>query len=315
MDCTAAEPHDGWARLESDEIEVCVRDYTYKTVQNREIKASVYRLPGDEIRPAILWIHGGALVYGNRKQLERFARWELVKYLEAGLVVVSIDYRLAPETKQPDIVRDVEDAYVWIRDKGPDEFFIDSNRVAVIGHSAGARLAMLVGFRVEPRPKALVSFYGQSGILTKNQPPVHSQTVTRKDAFAAIGDSVITEAPMPSEREKFVRYCNQNSIYYKEVLGFDPWDQPERYKPFCAIRNVDAEYPPTMLLHGDQDRDTAYENSVRMAEVLNRHGVVHDFKTLRGYGHGFDGIRKDEPDVQAAFRAVLRFLGEHLSGE
>jgi hypothetical protein len=55
--------------------------YTYKVVGDCSIQADVYRASGDSVRPAILWIHGGALIMGNRGGL-RFE--QLGKYLDAG---------------------------------------------------------------------------------------------------------------------------------------------------------------------------------------------------------------------------------------
>jgi acetyl esterase/lipase len=85
-----------------------------------------------------MWIHGGALIFGNRGMLPADER---ERFLRAGYVVVAIDYRLAPETKLPEILNDVEDAHRWIREKGPALFRIDSDRVVAVGQSAGAYLA------------------------------------------------------------------------------------------------------------------------------------------------------------------------------
>src|SRR6516164_11072825 len=92
------------------------KTYAYKTVGACNIEADVYRRGQDKNRPVIVWIHGGALIMGSRGQMDR----ELLrKLLEAGYVVVSIDYRLAPETKLPSILEDLEDACKWVRVKGP----------------------------------------------------------------------------------------------------------------------------------------------------------------------------------------------------
>src|SRR5262245_31905307 len=62
--------------------------YTYKTVGGLPIKADVYRLAGDEVRPIIVWIHGGALIMGQRGG-PSLAQGR--GYLHAGCVMFSID--------------------------------------------------------------------------------------------------------------------------------------------------------------------------------------------------------------------------------
>src|SRR5690349_8033925 len=88
--------------------------YVYKTVGDCKIHADVYRRMDDEVRPTILWIHGGALIMGSRGQL---APDQVERYLQAGYTIVAIDYRLAPETKLPAIIEDLQDAYRWVRDQ------------------------------------------------------------------------------------------------------------------------------------------------------------------------------------------------------
>ncbi|MGE3780116.1 MAG: alpha/beta hydrolase fold domain-containing protein, partial [Pirellulaceae bacterium] len=126
--------------------------FTYKTVGELPILADVYRLPGDDVRPVIVWIHGGGLITGSRggPRLDQRRR-----YLDAGYAIVSIDYRLAPETKAAGIVQDVQDAIAWVRTQGPQLFQIDPRRLAVVGHSAGGYLTLMSGFTVKPPPQAL----------------------------------------------------------------------------------------------------------------------------------------------------------------
>src|SRR5437016_12787362 len=70
--------------------------YTYKTVGGLELRADVYHPAGDQVTPAIVWIHGGALVTGRRDNIRGY---QLQRYLDSGYALVAIDYRLAPETK------------------------------------------------------------------------------------------------------------------------------------------------------------------------------------------------------------------------
>jgi acetyl esterase/lipase len=120
----------------SADVELSTKTYTYKTVKDCTIQADVHRLPGDEVRPVILWIHGGALIFSDRGSVRQH---QLHRYLQAGYVVVSIDYRLAPETKLPEIIEDLQDAHRWVREKGPELFRIDPDRVALVGDSAVQR--------------------------------------------------------------------------------------------------------------------------------------------------------------------------------
>jgi acetyl esterase/lipase len=95
------------------------RTYTYKTVGECEIKADVYSSFDGQARPVIVWVHGGALIMGHREDLPLRER-DL--YLTGGYQVVSVDYRLAPETKLAAIIEDVQDACEWVREAGPGLF-------------------------------------------------------------------------------------------------------------------------------------------------------------------------------------------------
>ena len=92
------------------------RTVVYKRVGELDIKANVYSYDDQQVRPAVVWIHGGALINGNREGVSGRVR-EMA--FENQYVLVSIDYRLAPETKLPEIIADIEDAFEWIREQGP----------------------------------------------------------------------------------------------------------------------------------------------------------------------------------------------------
>ena len=125
---------DGGPMLDWQKDTIC-----YKHVGELAIQADVYRVPGRTWQPVIVWIHGGALIAGNR---EAIAPWQVELYLQAGFCLVSIDYRLAPETKLPEIIADLRDAIRWVRRCGPGLFGLDPERLAVIGHSAGGYLTL-----------------------------------------------------------------------------------------------------------------------------------------------------------------------------
>jgi acetyl esterase/lipase len=292
------------------------RTYTYKVVDNCAIQADVYRSPDDALRPVILWLHGGALIMGDRTTL---APDQLTRYVEAGYTVITVDYRLAPEAKLEAIIEDLQDAYSWVRQKGHDLFRIDSDRIAVVGHSAGGYLTLMTGVCVSPRPRVLVSFYGYGDIAGQwySRPDAfyaQQPAVPAEEAYQLVGGPVITGTPFEGsqfqDRSRFYLFCRQQGLWPKEVTGHDPDAELEWFTPFCPLRNVSPEYPPTMLVHGDQDTDVPHQQSLLMSQELERHGVSHELMILSNWGHGFDGEGAGikTPAIARVFDQVLGFL-------
>src|SRR5262245_51061205 len=120
-----------------------MKTYTYKTIGKLEVKADVYRAEDRVTRPVVIGIHGGALIMGHRDGVDERVKRMM---LGAGYAFVSIDYRLAPETKLPAIIEDLEDAVTWVREQGPKLFQGDPGRMAVMGASAGGYLTLTAGY-------------------------------------------------------------------------------------------------------------------------------------------------------------------------
>jgi acetyl esterase/lipase len=277
--------------------------YTYKTVDGNPIQADVYTSQPLAPRPAIIWIHGGCLMYGDRNQLGEYS---LQRYIEAGYTVVSIDYRLAPETPIGPIIEDLQDVYQWVISEGPRLFALDGERVAVVGHSAGGYLTLMAGFCVQPRPKALVSFYGYGDII--------EEWYSRPDPFY-LQQPKVSEEEARRNRGLFYLYCRQTGRWPIEVSGgHDPDVEPEWFTPFCPADNVTADYSPTVLIHGMLDTDVPYSQSVQMAEQLAAHNVEYQFISWSQMGHGFN-IKPGEapsPEMVETYDQVEAFLRKHL---
>ena len=136
----------------------------------------------------------------------------------------------------------------------------------------------------------------------------------KDEAYASVGHGVISETVAP-ERYRFYLYCRQNGLWPKEVARHDPDKDLKAFDLFCPVRNVTKKYPPTLLLHGDQDTDVPYQQSVLMAKTLERHQVEHQLITMTNRGHGFDGGRKaaGDPGITDAFDRVVAFLRTHTT--
>jgi acetyl esterase/lipase len=298
-------------------IELSMNTYRYKFVDRCPIHADVYPAPdrwgsggqfGGRL-PALVFLHGGALIWGSRKDI---IAQHVDLYRRAGFCVISLDYRLAPETKLPQIVTDVEDGLRWVRESGPDLMGIDPARIALVGSSAGAYLALIAG-TMPWRPRAIVSFYGYGDVLAEwyGRPSEHYLSlgeVKEADARATVGDQEISEGER--SRMPFYIYCRQRGIWTKEVSGNDIKGQADLLRPYCPAHNVDTGFPPVLLLHGDRDTDVPHTQSIQMADTLGARGIVHKLHTMEGFGHAFDWDMQD-PRVRVALDVVIDFLNAH----
>lgn len=291
-------------------IALSAETHVYKRAGHLEIKADVYRAPGHELHPVLLWIHGGALIMGSRRNLEEGRKKHLERYLSEGWTVVSIDYRLAPETRLPQIWEDVRDAYAWIRRDGPKLFGADARRIGIVGGSAGGYLTLLAAAKLQPPPMVAVSFYGYGDItgdwyakpdaFYRRQPEV-----SKDDAWASVGKQPVAEPPSPNQRGRFYLFTRQQGLWPQLVGGGRGLDA------YCPEKLVNPGFPPTLLLHGDADTDVPVEQSRQMAAALLRAGIVHELVILPGAPHGFDRAM-DQPAVHHAFETSVAFLKKYL---
>jgi acetyl esterase/lipase len=293
---------------------VVKKTHVYKRVGQLGIRADSYRFQDRPKQPVVVYIHGGALINGQREpggpRLDEACR-------EHGWVKVSLDYRLAPETKLSEIISDIEDAFRWIRQSGPELFQADPERIAVYGESAGGYLTLVSGYRVEPRPKALVSLWGYGDLIGPwySEPNSHYKS----KLTAAEAQELLTYQPVADSRDRqhakaglFYSYCRQHGLWPKMVAGWDPRTEADKFTPYMPVKNVTPAYPPTLLIHGDKDTDVPVGQSQMMAAEMKKQGVEHRLITIAGAEHGLaDGKRED---VEGAYKAAAEFLKKQLIG-
>lgn len=288
----------------------------YKDVGGCAIRADVYPVVRRDRAPVIVWIHGGALIGGGRGQMRGVLR-ELLH--DVGFAQVSIDYRLAPETKLAGILEDVRDAFRWVRGEAA-RYGMDGDRVGVLGASLGGYLTLMCGVMLEPKPKALVSYYGYGDIAGSwyaEPDPFYLQQpqVTREEALSVLSATALSEQPEGVDRFRFYLWCRQQGKWPYEVVGIDPHTDPKAFDGFCPVRNVTPGYPPTLLFHGSEDTDVPWQLSADMAAALAAAGVPYEFVSIPGGGHGFDGgvkyehrdMREQKPGLRAFYKTVQFF--------
>jgi dipeptidyl aminopeptidase/acylaminoacyl peptidase len=121
----------------------------------------------------------------------------------------------------------------------------------------------------------------------------------------------LTEPPRGNQRGKFFVYCRQKGVWPKEITGHDPLTEPKWFKRYCPVRNVSAQYPPTVLIHGTADNDVLYDAAVKMDAALTQGEVPHKLVTLPGGGHVFGGSTPQE--IARIYAEALAFVKEHMS--
>ncbi|GDY18988.1 hypothetical protein LBMAG56_03330 [Verrucomicrobiota bacterium] len=286
----------------------------YKQAGPLAIKADVYAYADTKVRPVVVWLHGGALINGHRESVsQRVRNFALTN----GYVLVSFDYRLAPETKLPGIIEDLEDAFRWLRREGPARFHTDPDRVAVTGGSAGGYLTLVTGHRVEPRPRVLLAFWGYGDLVgdwysTPSPHPRHNQKkFTADEALRQVAGPPVSDArERTGDGGIFYNFCRQTGAWPKSVTTWDPHREPEKFFPYMPLKNVRAGFPPTVLIHGTADTDVPFEQSQLMVKEFERQKIPFQFHPIPRGEHGLGG--GDPAVIEEAHRQAFAFVKQQL---
>ena len=239
-------------------------------------------------RPVLLHIHGGGYVIGSAATMNA-ANEQLV--LELDCVVVSVDYRLAPETTHPGPVEDCYVALKWLHNHAT-EIGIDPAHIAISGESAGGGLAAALALLARDR--------GEVNIVHQHliYPMIDDRTCTSADPHSFTGQFVWTPAA--------------NHFGWSALLGHEPGR--DGVAPYAAAARAEdlAGLPSTFISVGALD--LFCEEDIEYTRRLMRAGVPTELHVYPGAFHGFDAA----PDAQiartarrtslAALRKALHFV-------
>jgi acetyl esterase len=220
--------------------------------------------------PVIVWFHGGGWVLGAADQSIPVTS-DLAA--AAGCVVVSVDYRLAPEHPAPAAMVDCSAVTAWVIEHGAEEGW-DSSRVAVGGDSAGGNLAALVAQEQADALRAQLLVYPATD-LTRSSP-----------SHVENGEGFVLTA-------RVIDWFVKN---YLGGTGIDPADptvspaaaSPRRLGRTARASIITAGYDPL------RDEGRAY------AEALRSAGVTVDHREWEGQFHPFFNLRTLIPEAGEA---------------
>ncbi|EWC62403.1 Esterase/lipase [Actinokineospora spheciospongiae] len=242
------------------------------------VGVSVHRKEGGR-RPGgvVVWIHGGGMVLGSAAASDA---WCARLAGELDVLVVNVDYRLAPEHPYPAALDDCYRVLRWVHDNAA-ELGVDPDRVAVSGKSAGAGLAAALAQRaydtgVPVRFQALV------------YPMLDDRTVLRTDH---------------GNRGAFVWTPAANRFGWTAYLGHPPRVDDDRPYAAPARRTDLTGLPPAWI--GVGDLDLFHDEDVDYAHRLRAAGVPCALHVEPGMYHGADGQVAEEVPSMAAFRERL----------
>lgn len=236
--------------------------------------------------PAILHIHGGGMIVGTPGfELPMAGQW----CRDLGAVVVSPDYRLAPEHPYPAAVDDVMATLRWMR-SAAGELGIDPDRIVVAGASAGGGLAAAIAQRAS-----------DEGIVLRGQLLVYPMLDDRTG---------LDTSEHSAGYGRFVWSAGANRFAWTAYLGRPPRqsDAPGYAAP--ARRTDLRGLAPAWV--GVGAIDLFHDESVAYAESLRADGVRCELVVVPGMYHGADGIRRTDPDIVAFRNSSIAFLREIL---
>ncbi|MCG5468134.1 alpha/beta hydrolase [Micromonospora sp. LAH09] len=234
--------------------------------------------------PVLVWIHGGAWLFGSPKQP---AGWLMevdpfTAAIEAGFAVASAQYRLSGEAPFPAQLDDVKAAVRWLRRHG-DQVSVDRERIGVWGESAGGHLASMLALtgknQDDSRVAAAVCWYAPSNLLTM-QSQAHPSATIDHDA-----------ADSPESL----------------LIGAALTEHPELGRAASPVTYVTAQAPPMLLVHGDQDVVVPVGQSEELATALGAVGAEVELSVVPGADHCFGGVPL-EPVVRDSLAFFARVL-------
>lgn len=257
----------------------------YARVGDHRLLLDLYRPPGDEDRPLIVWVHGGAWRRGSRQSVP--AR----PLVDHGFAIASVDYRLSPVAQHPAQVHDIKAAIRFLR-ANAERYQLDTSRFAIAGASAGGHLAALVGVSGKvlegtvgdhtdqsSSVSAIVSFYGASNLQTI----LHQSTPH--------GLSVRVPA-------------------LQLLLGGQPQDRPDIARQASPVAHLDKTDPPLFLIHGDQDPQMPINQAHELHGGYKRTGRPVEFDVIHGAAHGGEAFYTADQ-----LKRVAGFLTRHFDSE
>ena len=240
-----------------------------KAADGTSLTLDAYVPDGAGLYPAVVIVHGGGFRNGD-KQTYVPPLFEPLQ--QAGFVWLSINYRLYPQVKFPAPIDDVTAALRYVK-ANARQYKIDLKRVVLMGESAGGSLVSYVAVRNQSGLKlaAVVVFYGVHDWELRAQHEINDKP----------GQSIWRE--------------------FYNVPGADV----KRMREVSPIQYLKKGLPPFLLIHGTEDTQVNYQQSVAMQKKMQSMNLPCELITVPGGPHGM-GVFTKYPDTPVKMFVWLR---------
>lgn len=282
-----------------------LKDITYKvTPENDSVKLDIY-MPANPTKkktPVVLYIHGGAWAKGDKDFSSYYYTTSLKDTLQAnGYALVSINYRLVDKQHNlSDQISDCRDALKWIIEHA-DTYHFDVDNIGFFGESAGAHLALMMGYT--DKPDASSDF--RARYIVDNFGPTDLNKVLKTNA--GFVTKVLYKLLLPelyNLREKLIRAMTTYDINTQKEQAVAV---ATYYSPITYMDT--AHHIPTLMLHGTKDFIVPIRQSKKLKKELDKRTVENRLVKVRKGDHGFRNISK--PELQELLRTTYLFIQQH----
>jgi acetyl esterase/lipase len=270
------------------------RDLVYGSANGRELKLNLYLPPGDEVKPLIIWIHGGAWMMGSKDGPS-----PAQQFLAFGYAVAHVGYRLSQVAKWPAQMHDCKAAVRWLR-ANAEKYHLDPKRFAAWGSSAGGHLVAVLGtsggvpefegtgndVKASSSVQAVVDWFGPTDFLQMNK---FRSNIAHDEARSP--ESQLIGGPIQENK-----------------------DAAAKANPIAYIGRFEAP-PPFLIMHGTRDELVPFNQSELLRDALQAAHANVTLYPVNNAGHGFGGEQNIAPVREFLARVLATTDNKKSSSE
>lgn len=251
-------------------------DLIYTKVDHWEGRMDLYTNPTSDLpTPILINIHGGGWNHGSKEGNANFRA-----FFREGYAVANVEYRLVDIAPAPGAIEDIRCALIYIF-KNAVKLNIDTNKIVIMGGSAGGHLALM------------------SGLLGSNSIFDAHCEYNNKIKVAAIidkyGPSDLT-TPKLQKKGSVKKWLGKEHKNINFVESVSP------------LYYVNRDSPPVLIIHGTEDQVIPYKQSTLLLKKLKANNIKTELITIEGGGHG--KFSKDTKKIiDKKMRVFLKELG------